>query len=570
MGVALRRGDDPEAFPGGWPGREVRVAEGWVAERSERGPKDAPGERLEWVAPRRQHLRLFPLILCVHLLVPGVHLVLAQDISTYSGHHYSWVEGARIGHDFGRNPWSPGGQGTEGFVSPGGRAVLRQALAQAVEAGEERLSFDFGFDFRSIVQRGEDGTLVLDPFVMPSLEIFLAELDSSHAQAQARGRSLGADVVLTDFRIADRQPADPDHPEVGGDTPAFILDPEARRDLVAALAPALARLGQHPRITLNLMNEPEFLAFPVAKALASLRQGQWPAASYVERRAGKVVVASGAAVVPLLEALGPEGHVRVQRDQHTGAAKLSSTPARVADVDQFLIALREGIALAAPQAQVTVGWADDRSAIENTLRLEKRVGHPLTEVVSFHVYDVAINPWHPLKTTRADFAKAGLGDRQLRITEWGLGSPQGQQALQEAMIAVFSKVQQAGFEGVLFWWDADHLFDYRAYRQAIAPFALPTAVALDQASTPVQTALGPAYPNPFNAGTHLPYQLATPGPVRLQVYNLAGQLVDELVDQWQTAGAHDITWSGDRASGIYLYELRTSTLTLRRRMVLIK
>ena len=510
-------------------------------------------------------------IFCILLLLPCPRPAAAQDISIYSGHHYSWVEGARVGHDFGRNPWSPGGQGTEGFVSPGGRAALRQALDQAVAAGEERLSFDFGFDFRSIVQRGEDGTLVLDPFVMPSLEIFLAELDSSHAQAQAKGRSLGADVVLTDFRIADNQPADPDHPEVGGDTPAFILDPRARQELMAALAPALARLGQHPRITLNLMNEPEFLAFPVAKALARLRQGQWPAATYTERRAGKVVVTSGAAVVPLLEALGPEAHVRVQRDQRTGAAKLSSTPARVADVDQFLIALREGIALAAPQAQVTVGWADDRSAIENTLRLEKKAGHPLTEVVSFHVYEVPINPWHPLKTKRADFAKAGLGDRQLRITEWGLGSPQGQQALQEAMTSAFSQVQQAGFAGVLFWWDADHFFDYSAYAQAIAPFAPPTAVSLDQTSTPTQTTLGPAYPNPFNTSTHLPYQLSSPGPVRLRIYNLAGQLVDELVDQWQTAGAHQIAWTGDRAaSGIYLYELQTGTFIDHRQMVLIK
>ena len=510
-------------------------------------------------------------VFCILLLLPGPRPSPAQEISTYSGHHYSWVEGARVGHDFGRNPWSFEGRDTDGFVSPGGRAALRRALAQAVEAGEERLSFDFGFDFRSIVQRNADSTLVLDPFVMPAIEIFLAELDSSHALAQARGRSLGADVVLTDFRIADNQPADPDHPEVGGDTPAFLLDPQVRQELAATLAPALARLGQHPRITLNLMNEPEFLAFPVAKALSRIRQGQWPGATYAERRAGKVTVTSGAEAVPLLEALGPEAHVRVQRDQRTGAAKLSSTPARVADVDQFLIALREGIALAAPQAQVTVGWADDQSAIENTLRLEKKAGHPLTEVVSFHVYDVPINPWHPLKTTRADFAKAGFGERQLRITEWGLGSPQGQQALQEAMTSAFLQVQAAGFAGVLFWWDADHLFDYSAYARAIAPFALPTAVALDHISTPAHTTLGPAYPNPFNTGTQLPYQLAAPGPVHLRIYNLAGQLVDELVDQWQAAGTHDITWTANRAaSGIYLYELQTGPLTLRRQMVLVK
>jgi hypothetical protein len=469
----------------------------------------------------------------------------AQEIAAHSGHHYSWVEGARIGHDFGRNPWSAGGRDTDGFLSPGGRAALRRALAQAVEAGEGRLSFDFGFDFRSIVRHHEDSTLGLDPSAMAAIDTFLAELDQADAVAQTLGRSLGADVVLTDFRLADNQPADPSHPEAGGDTPAFILNPQARKELVAALAPALARLGGHPRVVLNLMNEPEFLAFPPAKALERIRQGEWPEVSYAEQRAGKVAVTSGSQVVSRLEALASEECVRVQRDRRTGAAKLSSTPARAADVDQFLIALRQGIAAAAPQALFTVGWADDHGAIENTLRIEQKLGAPLTEVLSFHVYEVPINPWHPLKTTRTDFAKAGLEDRQLRITEWGLGNPPD---LQEGISAAFAQVQQAGFEGVLFWWDADHLFDYGAYARAIAPFVLPTAVAADRPPVPAQTALGPAYPNPFNASTRIPYQLAAPSRVRLRLYDLAGQLVDELVDQWQPAGVRAITWTADRAA----------------------
>ena len=57
MGVTLRRGDDPEAFPGEWPGREVRVAGGGVAEPERASGKDAPWERPERVAPRR-YLRI--------------------------------------------------------------------------------------------------------------------------------------------------------------------------------------------------------------------------------------------------------------------------------------------------------------------------------------------------------------------------------------------------------------------------------------------------------------------------------------------------------------------------------
>ena len=42
-------------------------------------------------------------IIALCTLMPRI--VFAQ-VKLNSGHHYSWVEGARIGHDFGRNPWA--------------------------------------------------------------------------------------------------------------------------------------------------------------------------------------------------------------------------------------------------------------------------------------------------------------------------------------------------------------------------------------------------------------------------------------------------------------------------------
>ena len=79
---------------------------------------------------------------------------------------------------------------------------------------------------------------------------------------------------------------------------------------------------------------------------------------------------------------------------------------------------------------------------------------------------------------------------------------------------------------------------------------------------PISSGLDPNFPNPFNARTQIPYRLATPGPVRLVVYNLLGQPVRTLVDQVQTAGSYQVHWDArDQrgvavSAGIYLTRLR--------------
>ena len=78
---------------------------------------------------------------------------------------------------------------------------------------------------------------------------------------------------------------------------------------------------------------------------------------------------------------------------------------------------------------------------------------------------------------------------------------------------------------------------------------------------PSEVGLGQSYPNPFNPSTLIPYQLATPSPVRLEVFNILGQRVATLVDGQQGAGAYVARWDGTdaagraAASGVYFYRL---------------
>ena len=66
------------------------------------------------------------------------------------------------------------------------------------------------------------------------------------------------------------------------------------------------------------------------------------------------------------------------------------------------------------------------------------------------------------------------------------------------------------------------------------------------------------------------------GPVRLLIYNAAGQQVRVLLDRPLSAGRHKIYWDGrDQAgrkmgSGVYLYRMETNTVAQTRSMTLLK
>ncbi len=65
------------------------------------------------------------------------------------------------------------------------------------------------------------------------------------------------------------------------------------------------------------------------------------------------------------------------------------------------------------------------------------------------------------------------------------------------------------------------------------------------------------YPNPFNPRTTIAYQLAHDGHVLLQVFDLLGHEVVNLVDKVQAAGNHQVTFEGNGlTSGVYVSQLR--------------
>jgi hypothetical protein len=79
------------------------------------------------------------------------------------------------------------------------------------------------------------------------------------------------------------------------------------------------------------------------------------------------------------------------------------------------------------------------------------------------------------------------------------------------------------------------------------------------------------YPNPFNPSTTITYSLRNAGNVRLIVYNLQGQVVKELVNEYEKPGFYSISFNGDQlASGIYYYKLISEDYQEIKKMMLLK
>lgn len=84
------------------------------------------------------------------------------------------------------------------------------------------------------------------------------------------------------------------------------------------------------------------------------------------------------------------------------------------------------------------------------------------------------------------------------------------------------------------------------------------------------------YPNPFNPVTTIAFVLPHAGHIRLDIYNLRGELVRTLADDFYSAGCWYRSWDSknDRGhpvpSGVYIYRLTSDSRTLSRNMLLLK
>jgi hypothetical protein len=84
------------------------------------------------------------------------------------------------------------------------------------------------------------------------------------------------------------------------------------------------------------------------------------------------------------------------------------------------------------------------------------------------------------------------------------------------------------------------------------------------------------YPNPFNPSTTISFNLPAPGLVKLNVYNIKGQLVKTLANEQYAQGNHTLTWNGTDnnstsiASGVYFARITNGGKEITKKLVLVK
>ena len=85
----------------------------------------------------------------------------------------------------------------------------------------------------------------------------------------------------------------------------------------------------------------------------------------------------------------------------------------------------------------------------------------------------------------------------------------------------------------------------------------PGIAAVEQDSPRAANSFALPRPNPFNPVTRIPYTMASPGRVRIEVFDVTGRLVRTVEDATRPAGLHVAQWDGrddddrDSASGTY-------------------
>jgi hypothetical protein len=93
---------------------------------------------------------------------------------------------------------------------------------------------------------------------------------------------------------------------------------------------------------------------------------------------------------------------------------------------------------------------------------------------------------------------------------------------------------------------------------------------------PASVAIWHNYPNPFNAGTSIRFQLPDVMPVRLTVYDVLGREIRQLVNGMLQAGTHVAQWDGTNTagttvgSGVYFYRLQSGGMDVTRSMIFQK
>ncbi|MBU1099212.1 MAG: T9SS type A sorting domain-containing protein [Bacteroidetes bacterium] len=102
-------------------------------------------------------------------------------------------------------------------------------------------------------------------------------------------------------------------------------------------------------------------------------------------------------------------------------------------------------------------------------------------------------------------------------------------------------------------------------------FTIANPTDLETENIPSDYILHQNYPNPFNPETEILYQIPISGKVVLKVYDLLGNELDMIVNEYKTTGLHSVKFdAGNLPSGTYFYRIQVNDYVQTNKMQLLK
>ena len=115
------------------------------------------------------------------------------------------------------------------------------------------------------------------------------------------------------------------------------------------------------------------------------------------------------------------------------------------------------------------------------------------------------------------------------------------------------------------------------YKVSVYSTGLTTSLSRIQNSvTASEYKLSQNYPNPFNPTTTIKYKIPSDNIVSVKIYDINGQLIKNLVDEYKFKGNYQIIWNGDNdnggkvSSGTYFYQIAVGDFVKAKKMILLK
>lgn len=94
---------------------------------------------------------------------------------------------------------------------------------------------------------------------------------------------------------------------------------------------------------------------------------------------------------------------------------------------------------------------------------------------------------------------------------------------------------------------------------------------VNQNDFPIEFELSNAYPNPFNPSTRIKFSVGKTSLVKIKVYSVTGELVDELLSKELSPGKYNIDWNAANfSSGIYFLTMQAGKYKFVQKLILMK